>query len=279
MQKFDPIIRFIPRMPKWLWLLVYVFIIGSFSEFMPDGILFLSMVGLGAAFKGVSKRQKQLQGQDMAKRIQHLKDTVHLADRQERELKSYILNNDSTNFKATATHLLEKIQNIKAESYELKGHLPNEVFRRINSRADEIKVDTMMQLEHLQIESHLDRHAEYDSQIEKFAPELKEYYQNVQTDHKRILKKLEEADNTEELTAIHDSSMQQFYDILSGYLQIKESPKDYYNAEARLEQALEAIKKFDLDLDENLRQLNESALKDFEVSLRMMQDPKKESKY
>ncbi|ASL34049.1 membrane protein [Streptococcus iniae] len=274
MQKFDPIIRLIPKMPRWLWFLVYGIIIINLSQLLADGFLFFAMVGLGVTFRGVRKRQSYLQNQDMAKRIQQLKDTVHLADRQKRQLSDYILNKDTENFQLTARHLLDKLQNIKSESYQLKEHLPKEVFDRINSKADEVKVETLLQLEHLQIEQELDSGAVFEQQIDKIAPELKAFYHNVQTDHKRILKKLEEADNTEELTAIHNSSMQQFYDILTGYLQIKESPKDYYNAQERLDKALEAIKTFDLDLDENLRKLNESALKDFEVSLRMMQDPR-----
>lgn len=64
--------------------------------------------------------------------------------------------------------------------------------------------------------------------------------------------------------------MRRFQDILQGYLKIKETPKNYYNADERLQQALEAIQQFDLDLDETLRKLNESELKDFDVSLRMM---------
>lgn len=274
MQKFDPIIRFIPRMPRWLWFLFYGFIIINLSQLLSDGLLVFAIVGLGITFKGLRKRQIYLQNQEMSKRIQQLKDTVHLADLQKRELNDYILNSDTANFQLTATHLLEKIQTIKAESHQLKDYLPKEVFQRINSKADEVKVETLLHLEHLQIEQKLDSGAVFERQIDKIAPELKESYANVQADHKRILKKLEEADNTEELTAIHNSSMQQFYDILTGYLQIKESPKDYYNAQERLDKAFEAIKKFDLDLDENLRKLNESALKDFEVSLRMMQDPR-----
>ena len=64
--------------------------------------------------------------------------------------------------------------------------------------------------------------------------------------------------------------MKRFDDILTGYLKIKENPNNYYNAEERLAQAESALEKFDLDLDETLRQLNESDLKDFDVSLRMM---------
>ncbi|XCY62193.1 hypothetical protein ABG811_00905 [Streptococcus iniae] len=70
MQKFDPIIRLIPKMPRWLWFLVYGIIIINLSQLLADGFLFFAMVGLGVTFRGVRKRQSYLQNQDMAKRIQ-----------------------------------------------------------------------------------------------------------------------------------------------------------------------------------------------------------------
>ena len=82
--------------------------------------------------------------------------------------------------------------------------------------------------------------------------------------------KIKETDNPSELEALHSISMKRFRDILDGYLKIKASPKDYYNAEERLKQAKEALLQFDLDLDETLRKLNESQLQDFEISLHMM---------
>ena len=106
----------------------------------------------------------------------------------------------------------------------------------------------------------------------RIAPELKPFYHNIQDDHFAILKKIEEADNKAELAAIHQANMKRFTDVLAGYIRIKQSPKNFNNAKERLEQALQAIKKFNLDLDETLRQLNESDMKDFDVSLRMMQD-------
>lgn len=64
--------------------------------------------------------------------------------------------------------------------------------------------------------------------------------------------------------------MNRFNDILQGYLKIKKSPKDYFNAEERLVQAKSAMEMFDKDLDDTIKQFNEAGMKDFEVSLRMM---------
>ena len=79
-------------------------------------------------------------------------------------------------------------------------------------------------------------------------------------------------DQKEELTALHEADMDRFRDILDGYLKIKKAPKNYYNADERLAKAKTAMEKFDLALDETLRKLNESDLKDFDISLRMMAD-------
>ncbi|MDK6788320.1 hypothetical protein QP330_10780, partial [Actinotignum timonense] len=75
------------------------------------------------------------------------------------------------------------------------------------------------------------------------APELLETIHNIQTDHEAILKKISqsESNNKEELTAIHQSQMEHYEDILEGYLKIKTSPKDFYNAKERLSSAKVAI--------------------------------------
>ena len=104
----------------------------------------------------------------------------------------------------------------------------------------------------------------------QIAPEIIQSYRNIQKDHQLILQIIKEAQNQSELEVLHGINMKRFRDILEGYLKIKQSPKDYYNADARLEQAQKALEQFDLDLDETLRRLNESQLQDFEISLRMM---------
>lgn len=276
LQKFDSIIQHIPKLPKWVWFIVYFMALAPLSDVMPDGLLFVAMVGLGLSFHYVGKRRKWLTGQKLAKRIQNLKDNVHLADKQSNLLKDYLAINDYNNFKMTANQLLARIEFIKDESYDLRSHISRDIYSRMNQKADDVKVDTVLQLERLQqISVPQAEHTDLHLQIVQEAPELDELYQNIQKDHHNILEKIKKADNVAELEALHESSMQKFYDILDGYLKIKASPKDYYNAEERLENALVAIKAFDLDLDETLRQLNENDLSDFDISLRMMQTNKR----
>ena len=107
--------------------------------------------------------------------------------------------------------------------------------------------------------------------VAQIAPEILETYCNVQKDNLVVREKLEKLpDKKEELTAIHEANMQRFSDILDGYLKIKASPKDFFNAEQRIAQAKEAMELFDKALDETIRQFNEADLRDFEISLRMM---------
>lgn len=108
-------------------------------------------------------------------------------------------------------------------------------------------------------------------QIARLAPEILETYCNVQRDHLVVCEKLQaNLDKKEELTALHEANMQRFEDILEGYLKMKASPKDFFNATERLQQAKEAMEQFDSQLDETIRQFNEEDMRDFEISLRMM---------
>ncbi|HFU3800153.1 TPA: hypothetical protein ACGO0I_001182 [Streptococcus suis] len=118
---------------------------------------------------------------------------------------------------------------------------------------------------------YLDETWDEQKRISELAPEILETYCNIQRDNQVILEKLENAtDKREELTAIHEANMNRFRDILQGYLKIKESPKDFFNAEERLAQAKLALETFDRDLDDTIKQFNEADMQDFEVSLRMM---------
>ena len=67
-----------------------------------------------------------------------------------------------------------------------------------------------------------------------------------------------------------------FKTILEGYLKIKANPKNYNRAEERLQQAKAAIEQFDLELDQVLRELNETDMRDFDISLRILEKDRKE---
>ncbi|MGV3011629.1 hypothetical protein [Streptococcus thoraltensis] len=239
-------------------------------EFLLILIVLITISGLGTYY--IANRPTALQRRNTNLRLQDLKDTIQQADRQVRLLDNYLADQDYTQYSIVARQLLPKLDQITAESEVLKNNMDLKIYRRVTKKANDVKADVTLQLERLHIATDLEPASEEETKLLKRAPELTTIYHNIQRDHRTIMDKIKEADNRAELTALHENNMRRFDDILTGYLKIKESPKDYYNAEERLAEAKEALQQFDLELDETLRQLNESGLKDFDVSLRMMRD-------
>ncbi len=113
--------------------------------------------------------------------------------------------------------------------------------------------------------------------ISQLAPEIWERLQNIEMDDRMIRQKIEELElaNKQELLAVHEVNMGRYHDILGTYLKIKASPNYYYQEEERLEKSRQALEKFDLTLDETLRQINEGDMMNFEISLRLLLDKEK----
>lgn len=239
-------------------------------EFLFIVIVLVAISGLGTYY--ATTRPTALARRNTALRLQDLKDTIQQADHQVKLLDNYLADQNYTQYSIVARQLLPKLEHIKAESNDLKDDMDLKIYRRVTKKANDVQADVTLQLERLHIATDLEPASEEETKLLKRAPELTTIYHNIQRDHRTIMEKIKKADNKEELTALHETNMQRFDNILTGYLKIKESPKDYYNAEERLAEAKAALEQFDLELDETLRQLNESGLKDFDVSLRMMRD-------
>jgi hypothetical protein len=233
---------------------------------------FIVIAAIGYGIYYFATKQTRLERVNTSQRLQDLKDNIQQADRQTKLLDNYLDEKEFTQYAVVARQLLPKIQDIQDEASNLKEKMDLKIYKRVIKKAKEIDEDVTFQLEKLDITPNSAPASDEEKGILKRAPELTTVYNNIQRDHAIILEKIQDADNKEELTALHEANMNRFKDILAGYLKIKESPKDYYNSEERLIQAKAALEKFDLDLDETLRQLNEGDLKDFDVSLRMMQD-------
>lgn len=237
----------------------------------------LVMIGVGAGayylITEKSRKQKKLyQTQilqldtSLKKSEQELQGLGQLLDRQE-----YL------QFEKVAKRLLQGLTSLSYTAHSLQPHMEVGHFTAISQRINNQKVAIQQQLQQLHISPDSQPATSEEEMILRMAPEIIQTHRNIQTDHQLILKKITEADNAAELKALHETNMKRFKDILDGYLRIKASPKDYYNADERLHQAKIALEQFDLDLDETLRQLNESELKDFEISLRMMNTQKTEN--
>lgn len=237
--------------------------------------LFLPVIAIGAIGYGIYRlatRQSSLEKRNTSLRLQDLRDDIHQTDSQVKLLEKLLTEKDYAQYTVLAREVLPQVQHIKDETEALKDKMDLNIYKRVNKKASTVMTDIQAQLKRLNIAPDLKTASVEEKELLEKAPELLTIYHNIQRDHGVILDKIEQMDNKAELLAIHESEMNRFKDILSGYLKIKQSPKDFYNADERLKQAQTALEKFDLSLDETLRKLNEQELKDFEISMRMMED-------
>lgn len=253
--------------------IIGVILLIALLESLLEIIIPLAIVGgIGYGIYYFATKQSRLEKVNTKQRLQDLKDNIRIADRQVKLLDSYLDEKNYTQYVVNARQLLPQIRHIKSELSELKAKMDLNIYKRVLKKAETVEKDIKFQLDRLDVSPVNPDISEEEADLLKLAPELAHLYNNIQQDHLTILKKIENADNKEELTALHEADMDRFRDILDGYLKIKKAPKNYYNADERLAKAKAAMEKFDLALDETLRKLNESDLKDFDISLRMMAD-------
>ena len=264
-----------PEWFSWIWILIFVFGSGAVaSSLIPIAIL-------GAIGYGIYRHQSQKKVRIEAKqasigRIEDLKSEIGHADRRIKELEGYQEDGDQESYQNLALEILPQLTYIKNAANDLRGEIPTSVYQRIQTKIRTVTDEIDEQLKKIEREKKRKEAQPKKTSLEELAPELVATVRNIQIDHEAILQKISqsESNNKEELTAIHQSQMEHYEDILEGYLKIKASPKDFYNAEERLAKAKAAIEQFDLDLDEALRQLNEADLRDFDISLRILDKEK-----
>ncbi|RSI31552.1 hypothetical protein KQH70_00970 [Streptococcus sanguinis] len=264
-----------PEWFSWIWILVFVFGSGAVASYL------IPIAILGAIGYGIYRHQSQKKVRIEAKqasigRIEDLKSEIGHADRRIKELEGYQEDGDQESYQNLALEILPQLTYIKNAANDLRGEIPTSVYQRIQTKIRTVADEIDEQLKKIEREKKRKEAQPKKTSLEELAPELVATVRNIQIDHEAILQKISqsESNNKEELTAIHQSQMEHYEDILEGYLKIKASPKDFYNAEERLAKAKAAIKQFDLDLDEALRQLNEADLRDFDISLRILDKEK-----
>ena len=263
-------------------LFVLIILILTYSEYVLPVLLLL---GGGAAFYYYHKNKKQLTYRKAQPRIETLKQQIRETDDQLRQLEIYKEEELDGHYQNLSREILSQLRHIELEAQELAAFLDSKVASRIQNKILETRSDIRRQLARLEKRAQ-DSDQETSSQtspptIEQLAPEIALNYHNIARDHEAILQKIAQSDsgNKEELTAVHEAQMQRYQDVLTGYLKIKASPKDFKNADQRLQEAKEAIQQFDLALDETLQELNEADMRDFDISLRIITNDtlKKES--
>ena len=264
-----------PEWFSWIWILVFVFGSGAVASYL------IPIAILGAIGYGIYRHQSQKKVRIEAKqasigRIEDLKSEIGHADRRIKELEGYQEDGDQESYQNLALEILPQLTYIKNAANDLRGEIPASVYQRIQTKIRTVTDEIDEQLRKIEREKKRKEALPKKTSLEELAPELVATVRNIQIDHEAILQKISqsESNNKEELTAIHQSQMEHYEDILEGYLKIKASPKDFYNAEERLAKAKAAIEQFDLDLDEALRQLNEADLRDFDISLRILDKEK-----
>lgn len=264
-----------PEWFSWIWILVFVFGSGAVASYL------IPIAILGAIGYGLYRHQSQKKVRIEAKqasigRIEDLKSEIGHADRRIKELEGYQEDGDQESYQNLALEILPQLTYIKNAANDLRGEIPTSVYQRIQTKIRTVTDEIDEQLQKIERKKKRKEAQPKKTSLEELAPELVATVRNIQIDHEAILQKISqsESNNKEELTAIHQSQMEHYEDILEGYLKIKASPKDFYNAEERLAKAKAAIEQFDLDLDEALRQLNEADLRDFDISLRILDKEK-----
>ena len=264
-----------PEWFSWIWILVFVFGSGAVASYL------IPIAILGAIGYGLYRHQSQKKVRIEAKqasigRIDDLKSEIGHADRRIKKLEGYQEDGDQESYQNLALEILPQLTYIKNAANDLRGEIPASVYQRIQTKIRTVTDEIDEQLRKIEREKKRKEAQPKKTSLEELAPELVATVRNIQIDHEAILQKISqsESNNKEELTAIHQSQMEHYEDILEGYLKIKASPKDFYNAEERLAKAKAAIEQFDLDLDEALRQLNEADLRDFDISLRILDKEK-----
>ena len=264
-----------PEWFSWIWILVFVFGSGAVASYL------IPIAILGAIGYGIYRHQSQKKVRIEAKqasigRIEDLKSEIGQADRRIKKLEGYQEDGDQESYQNLALEILPQLTYIKNAANDLRGEIPASVYQRIQTKIRTVTDEIDEQLKKIEREKKRKEAQPKKTSLEELAPELVATVHNIQIDHEAILQKISqsESNNKEELTAIHQSQMEHYEDILQGYLKIKASPKDFYNAEERLAKAKAAIEQFDLDLDEALRQLNEADLRDFDISLRILDKEK-----
>ena len=262
-----------------LAILGVLFLVFLIFNLLP--VILIGGVGVGTYFllTRKSRRQKRLAHEQLAL----LKTNLKQSEKEMFQLGQLLDQQDYQKFATGGQQLLKKLNSYSYLIYSIQKYIPIKDFTNVSQTINQQTAAIQTELKKRELplkpqnqksDPHVAPQGKPASSEEEWvlqiAPEIIQSYRNIQKDHQLILQKIKEAQNQSELEVLHGINMKRFRDILEGYLKIKQSPKDYYNADARLEQAQKALEQFDLDLDETLRRLNESQLQDFEISLRMM---------
>ena len=233
------------------------------------------LIGFGAYLVYKRWRYPLLKDRSLEDQIELLKARIRQADKDIQQLEETLSEKGPAVYKSRASQVLLELSEIHQEANQFKSYIGDSVYGRIDKKVRSVRATINVQLERLERASQIDIE---NMEPDEVAPELAQTLANIARDHQEIINKIEASDfgDKEELATIHNLKMEKFQTVLEGYLKIKANPKNYNRSEERLEQAKAAIEQFDLELDQVLRELNETDMRDFDISLRILEKDRKE---
>lgn len=260
-----------PLLKGCLYFFLGIFLLALFIQLaVPLAIC----IGLGFLGYYLYRRWRYplLQDRSLQDQIELLKARIAQAHQDIKKLET----TGDDEYRFLAQQVLIEIEAIHKEAQRLKKYLKEGVYQRIDQKVRSVRAEIQVHLERLDYKEQTEQKTPLSQK--ELAPELSQTLENIKRDHEAILEKIATSDsgNKEELMAVHELDMERFEKILKGYLKIKAEPKNYKNAKERLEKARAALEQFDLELDETLQELNEVDLRDFDISLRILNKKKEE---
>lgn len=215
------------------------------------------------------------QGQ-IAPIIAELKAEIKELDQAIKTLNHYRDQHDLSHYKNLAEQILLRLRAARTALTEYRDQLDDPTYDRLIKRIDRESQIINRQLHDYGLEEAQADQLDLLAEVHELAPELLTTVSAVQKDSQTILRLIRssKSGNQAELLELHETNIRRFSNILDGYLKIKASPNYYYDADQRLETARATMAAFENNLKEQVRQLNENDMHEFEVNLRLLNNYK-----
>lgn len=230
------------------------------------------LIGVGVGFWIYRKKQQQ---RALQTEREHFEKLLEQATNRYKKFLLFQEEDDEEGMEQIGEILLEQLDSIALSLERIEELLGFECYQSAY-RLVKMKEQIAGVLENFRRETGQETGDAFAKMVQKVAPEIYELYLAIHEKNVKIDSLIQQMDNNqiEELTAEHGVVVDQFSDILSGYLKIKQNPEHYHEAEERLIKARRALELLEEQLTFSLRQLNEENLAEFEISLRMIQQEK-----
>lgn len=175
---------------------------------------------------------------------------------------------DLLSYRSKAQHLLAGLSQLRQDLTKHKRHLETATYERLLKRIETEE----NQLSQTLLEEERPRPAVREPELADLPADIAETVTGIFQDSQTIVDQIKASTsgNQAELLQLHQTNMDRFTSILNGYLAIHRQPNHYFQAQDRLHTAKTSMEGFAHSLKEQLRQLNENDMREFEVNLRLL---------